>query len=185
VIRFLERFRTIDIERLSAPLVVLGDALLSLEAGKVAPVLSPRKRRGAAPEGVLYETLKGSAVSVVRRLQATGMSRKDSRGAVARELSKLGLRPARKGSREGAGQFTARTIAKWEDDIAADIGFSTVAAVAFREIEAEATAVKEALIQQDGHATYRKLYLTCLVRFAAEIGRLTPKIHLDPPFRWD
>jgi hypothetical protein len=181
----LERFRTIDIERLSAPLVVLGDALLSLEAGKVAPVLSPRKRRGAAPEGVLYETLKGSAVSVVRRLQATGMSRKDSRGAVARELSKLGLRPARKGSREGAGQFTARTIAKWEDDIAADIGFSTVAAVAFREIEAEATAVKEALIQQDGHATYRKLYLTCLVRFAAEIGRLTPKIHLDPPFRWD
>jgi hypothetical protein len=136
VLRYLMLFETVHAESLLTPLALLFGDLVSLDGGQVSPMVAPAKRRGGTLASGFYNALKGIAVFVVRRLEASGMSLPEARKAVARELNKWGVRPARKGSREGSGEFAARTIAKWQEDIAADIGSKTTATQELRLCEA-------------------------------------------------
>ena len=107
------------------------------DGGQVGPMVAPVKKRGGARANSFYNALKGIAVFITFRLEASDMTRRDARIAVAKELANMGVRPARKGSREGSGEFSARTIGKWQEDINADVGFRTTAAQEFRQCEAD------------------------------------------------
>jgi hypothetical protein len=100
-----------------APLARLYDDLMSLDNGMVSPMLSPRKKRGRARASSLYDGMKAVAVFTVRHLAATGLSHPEARKVVARKLAKLGMRPARGGYEDGTGQFSERTLRKWQEDI--------------------------------------------------------------------
>jgi hypothetical protein len=64
--------------------------------------------------------MKWVADFTVDRLVASGKSLPDARRIVGKKLTKCGVRPARKGSTEGSGEVTERTIKKWQEDIAAE-----------------------------------------------------------------
>jgi hypothetical protein len=135
VLRYVMLFERTYTESLLTPLALLFGDLVSLDGGAVGPMVAPAKKRGGVHASGFYNALKGIAVFVARRLEASGLKGPDARKAVATELAKMGVRPARKGSHDGAGQISARTIAKWQEDIAADVGFRTTAAREFRECE--------------------------------------------------
>jgi hypothetical protein len=115
-----------------APLVRLFDDLMSLDNGRVSAMLTPKKKSGRARVGGAYDGLKGIAVFTVRRLGATGLSLADARDATATALARSGIRPARKGSADGTGQFSVRTLRQWQDDV----DFNVTATETFREAEA-------------------------------------------------
>jgi hypothetical protein len=119
-----------------APLDRLFDDLMSLDNGMVSPMLSPRKKLGRARASSLYDGMKAVAVFTVRHLMATGLSLPEARKLVAAELAKQGIRPARKGSRDGSGQFSERTLRTWEEGIAADIGCHGTPAGTLAKLEA-------------------------------------------------
>ncbi len=110
VIQFLMLFPRVHAEGLVTPLARLFGDLKSLDDGAIHPMVEPMTKIGRAPAGGFYDHLKGIAVFVVRRLEASDMSLPRAREAVAKELNKLEVRPARSGSREGSGRFTSRTI---------------------------------------------------------------------------
>jgi hypothetical protein len=126
-------------EGVHAPIALLFDALMSLDDGKVSLMLAPKKRSGRARASSFYNGLKGIAVFTVQRLQATGVNLPEARRMVATILAKQGIRPARKGSPDGTGQLSGRTLRKWQDDI----GLNMEATTTYRE--AEAAHLKEAL----------------------------------------
>jgi hypothetical protein len=100
-----------------APLVRLFDDLRSLGDGMVSALLAPVKGPGRARASGSYDALKGVVGFTVRRLTASGVSAPEARKKVASELAKQGIRPARKGSKHGSGQFSERTLRKWQEDI--------------------------------------------------------------------
>jgi hypothetical protein len=100
-----------------APLARLFDDLMSLDNGRVPPMLLPKKKSGRARASATYDGLKGIAVFTVRRLEATGLGLTEARKIVADELARAGIRPARKGSRHGSGLVSERTLRDWSDDI--------------------------------------------------------------------
>ena len=137
ILRYLMLFQIVHVESLLTPLALLFGDLVSLDGGQVGPMVAPVKKRGGARANSFYNALKGIAVFITFRLEASDMTRRDARIAVAKELANMGVRPARKGSREGSGEFSARTIGKWQEDINADVGFRTTAAQEFRQCEAD------------------------------------------------
>lgn len=104
-----------------APLARLLGDLESLDDGLVSAMLVPKKKSGRARANVFYDGIKGIAVFTARRLTATGIPPAEARKRVASELATLGIRPARKGSDDGSGRFSERTLRKWQDDIGANV----------------------------------------------------------------
>jgi hypothetical protein len=49
VLNFLQRFAPVIFSKLHAPLIVLFNALMSLDDGNVSPLLKPTKKTGRAP----------------------------------------------------------------------------------------------------------------------------------------
>lgn len=190
VLRFLMLFETVHVESLLTPLALLFGDLVSLDGGKACPMVAPTKKPGGTRASGFYNAMKGIAVFIVRRLEASGISRPDSRKAVARELNKLGVRPARKGSREGSGEFRAGTIAKWEQDVAADIQMSTTAAQEFRQCETgqvdrvlaelglsslpPGSTADDLQLERLTPAEFRRAYLSSLGKFVLDT-RLSPQ----------
>jgi hypothetical protein len=117
VLKFLQRFDPVQSEALQAPLARLFDDLMSLDDGVVSNMLTPRKKRGRGRVSGFYDSLKGVAVFTVLRLAANEISLPQARAMVAGKLAELGIRPARKGSRDGTGRFSERTLRKWQEDI--------------------------------------------------------------------
>jgi hypothetical protein len=136
VLKFLHKFQPVLNEALHAPLARLFIDLMALDDGSVSPLLKPKRRSGGAPASGLYDAEKGIAVFTVRRLVAAGVKHAAACTMVANRLVKEGVRPARRGSRGGSGQLGARTLRKWQEDIAADVGCHTIAAQTLREVEA-------------------------------------------------
>jgi hypothetical protein len=115
--KFITLFRTPYIESLQVPILRLQDALAKLEDNRVEPILQPvrRPRGGRPPSSSAYASLKGQSVATVELLQEMGLDRSAARLAVAKELSKLGVRPER-----GSGRVPATTLRNWRDEILSD-----------------------------------------------------------------
>jgi hypothetical protein len=113
--RFAALFQRPYAERLHVPIVSLMNALQALDNNSVLPIVRPPRCGGRAPSNHVYLALKGHAVAAVRRLINSGLNEEEAHKSVARELQKLGVRPAR-----GAGQLTATTVRNWCKEVLSD-----------------------------------------------------------------
>jgi hypothetical protein len=117
LLKFLSLFAPVISSRLHAPLAVLFDALMSLDDGKVLPLLKPTNKNGRTRASALRGSLIGAAAFTVRRLTETGMLAPTAHEAVAHKLKGIGVTPAR-----GRGRLTARTVRGWCQEVRTDIG---------------------------------------------------------------
>jgi hypothetical protein len=186
VVRFLMLFEQVHAESLVTLLARLFGDLKSLDDGTVSAMLAPAKRPGRACAGGFYNHLKGISIFIVQRLKASGMSEREARKAVAQELNRQGIRPARRGSSEGHGLFSERTIKKWAEDIAADVGMSTPAAQEFRQCQEgylhrildevgisslpTGSTADELELSRIGVGEFRRAYLDKLGQYAYDTG---------------
>ena len=106
--------------RLLWPLGMLFNDLRQLNRGQVTDLFQPPRKHGAPPASGTYNGLKGLAVFVAERLEASGKKREDAWKKVADELARMRVKPARKGARD-IDHIIPRTIKKWHEDISADI----------------------------------------------------------------
>ena len=189
VLRYLMLFERTYSESLLTPLALLFGDLVSLDGGEVRAMVAPVKKRGGTRASGFYNALKGIAVFTVLRLEASGLARSDARKAVAKERWKMGVRPARKGSPEGSGEISARTITKWRQDIAEDTRFEKTAAQEFRACQTghgpsvleayglgrlpEGSTADDFELDSLGPAEFRRRYLKKLAQFVLEtrLGR--------------
>ena len=111
-------------ETLHVPILRLHDALAGLDEGRTEPIVKAVRRRGGAPSSDAYDSIKGDAVATVQLLQLAGLTRDDARRVVAKQLSKLGVRPER-----GSGPVTATTLRNWADKVSSDFGRHSTAAM--------------------------------------------------------
>jgi hypothetical protein len=111
-------------ETLHVPILRLHDALAGLDEGRTEPIVKAVRRRGGAPSSHAYDSIKGHAVATVQLLQLAGLTRDDARRVVAKQLSKLGVRPER-----GSGPVTATTLRNWGDKVSSDFGRHSTAAM--------------------------------------------------------
>jgi hypothetical protein len=105
---------------LHVPIMRLQDALWVLDQGEAKPMLKPmrRPRGGRAPSSQTYASLRGHAAATVELLILhAGLARDDAHRAVARQLSRLCVRPER-----GSGTLTATTVRNWCDEVSSDYG---------------------------------------------------------------
>jgi hypothetical protein len=104
----------------------LQDALRGLEQGRREPILEPVRRRGRHPSSYAYAGMKGYAAATVQLLRQAGVADDDARGAVARQLRELGVRPER-----GSGSVTATTVRNWCNEVSSDVGRHGTAALMY------------------------------------------------------
>jgi hypothetical protein len=133
--QFITQFRAPYMQSLQVPILRLQDALSKLNENRVEPILqpAPSSRGGRPPSSDAYASLKGQAVATVELLHGMGLERRAARLAVAKELSKLGVRPG-----HGSGRVSATTLRNWRDEILSDVGRHTVAAKAYDDTLAPA-----------------------------------------------
>jgi hypothetical protein len=124
--RFVTLFAAPLAEGLHTPIHDLQTALEALEQNNVLPMLKPAARPGRAKSSRGREALKGHAAGTVQRLLKAGIKPVDAHRRVAKELTKLGVRPER-----GAGAVTATTVRHWCDEVANDVNRLGPAAVIY------------------------------------------------------
>jgi hypothetical protein len=142
--KFVTLFRTPYMQSLQVPILRLQDALAKLEENRTEPILQPVRRAGRPPSSDTYASLKGQAVATVELLLRKGLDQRAARLAVAKELSKLGVRPER-----GSGTVTANTLRNWRDEIRSDVGRHKAAAVIYDMVLAPAELAKFANMPND------------------------------------
>ena len=130
VTKFLSLFAPVISSSLHRPFGVLHDALMSLDDGKVLPLLKPMKKSGRARASAMRESLIGATVFTVNRLMDTGMHAPVARKTVASTLKALNIKPAR--GRIAA--ITARTVREWCERVAADVKRHGEAAQTYDEL---------------------------------------------------
>jgi len=124
---FILAFKATSKEPLYASIVMLLDALAALDQGLVLPIIKkPIRRRGRAPSGQAYASLKGHAAATVKTLMQTGFSHPQACAQVARELARRGVRPER-----GSRTVTATTVGNWCNEVSSDVGRHGAAARAY------------------------------------------------------
>jgi hypothetical protein len=116
------------------PINELISALISLDDGKVLPLLEPISRRGGSRNSVAKESAKGFAIFVVRRMCDAGLAVDDAFEKVAAVCRQAGICPGRKGATYQKSEMTNRTVRKWDSDISADVGCRTRAGVQFNSL---------------------------------------------------
>ena len=121
---FITLFKKPLEETLHVPILRLHDALAGLDEGRTEPIVKAVRRRGGAPSSDAYDSIKGDAVATVQLLRLAGLTRDDARRVVAKQLSKLGVRPER-----GSGPVTATTLRNWGDKVSSDFGRHSTAAM--------------------------------------------------------
>jgi hypothetical protein len=124
--RLVALFKQPLAELLHLPFLHLKDALEMLDKGHVAPMLKPTRRRGRAVSSGPRAALKGRAAAAVEQIMQTGLSHEQAYDLIAKRLARLGVRPER-----GRGQITATTLRHWCDEVRADVGRHTDAAVVY------------------------------------------------------
>jgi len=103
---------------LHVPLLNLHASLEALDNGLVEPILKPVPRRGRAPSSEARAALKGCVAGTVQRLLRTGLNQQDANLAVAKLLTRRGVRP----ERGSGGEVTVNTVRHWCEEVAADVG---------------------------------------------------------------
>ena len=126
---FITLFKKPLEETLHVPILRLQDALDGLDQNRIEQILKPARRRGRAPSGHAYDSIRGNAVATLQRLQQAGLARNDALQAVARQLTKLGVRPER-----GPGTVTATTVQNWCDEVSSDVSRQTTAALMYDDM---------------------------------------------------
>jgi hypothetical protein len=124
------------------PLNELVSALISLDDGKVLPLLEPVRRPGNPRNSVAKESAKAMAVFMVRRLCDAGLDANGAYEKVALVCRKSGICPGRKGAMHQTSEMTARTVRKWDSDISADVGCHTRAGRQFKQLVSGMSALR-------------------------------------------
>ena len=124
--RFITLFSTPVAETLHIPVVRLQDALTMLNRNRIEPILKPVRRHGRAPSSYSYQCLKGCAAATVQLLLQAGLDHAEAHLAVATQLRKRGVRPDR-----GSGTVTRNTVRNWRNEISADVGRRSAAALTY------------------------------------------------------
>ena len=86
-VKFFSLFAPVISLSLHAPLGVLLDALMSLDDGRVLPLLKPANKTGRPRASAFRKSLIGSAAFTVKRLTESGMQAPAARNAVAHSKS--------------------------------------------------------------------------------------------------
>ena len=123
---FILLFRKPLEETLHVPILRLQSALTMLDQGLREPILEPVRRPGRAPSDPAYDSIRGHAVATVQLLLQTGLARGEAHQEVAKELSRLGVRPER-----GSGTVTATTVRNWCDKIPSQVDPDSTAALMY------------------------------------------------------
>jgi hypothetical protein len=110
-------------------------ALLSLDDGKVLPLLERRRRSGRHYDSAAKEIDKAMVAITVKRLCDTGLDVNEAYEKVAFVCCEAGMRPGRKGADSQKTETTARTVQGWCTIIKEDVGHHSVAARAFDRME--------------------------------------------------
>jgi hypothetical protein len=162
VIQFLLGFE--GATQFRQPLIALVDALVSLDDGRVLPILKPHPRSGRPPASAIEEDIKAVAAMTVHRLGETGLELNEAYERVAKVCREAGLKPARKGAKDSQGQkaeITARTVRLWCEKIAEDVGRRSQAAQTFDRLlqsqSSRAEAIAQAIEGQDTEAVRERL----------------------------
>jgi hypothetical protein len=113
------------------PIVALLNALTSLDEGDVLPLLAPAKRTGRHPASVARNCAKGMAVATAARLQEAGMGAGESYRRVAKICREAGFAPGRGRNPH----VTERTLIGWKEEIEADPGRRSDAAMTFDRLK--------------------------------------------------
>jgi hypothetical protein len=124
--QFIMLFNSPLAEYLHVPILKLLDALAALDQNNVLPILKPVARPGRAASSHAYAALKGHAAATVMRLRKLDLDPKQAFALVAKELTRLGVRPER-----GKGAITATTVRHWCDDVENDVGRRGTAAITY------------------------------------------------------
>lgn len=157
---FLVREKPFSDENVSAPLLVLHNALTALDGGTVQPLLTPARPSGRPRASGLRGSLKGAAAFTVSRLRDAGLSLAEARDAVANVLRKNGVQSDRGKFRK----ITGRTIRGWCAEVADDVGRHGEAASTF-----DGLARADPAPNSTGAEAHR-LYLGLLENFVRMIG---------------
>ena len=76
---FITLFKKPLEETLHVPILRLQDALDGLDQNRIEQILKPARRRGRAPSGHAYDSIRGNAVATLQRLQQAGLARNTPR----------------------------------------------------------------------------------------------------------
>jgi hypothetical protein len=115
---FIVLFEEPCAESLHIPILRLQDALVSLEQNLVLPIVERVRRPGRARSSVVHASLRGHAAGTVRRLMQTDLDAPEAYRAVAKVLTRRGVKAER-----GSGKITADTVRHWcVDELPADVG---------------------------------------------------------------
>jgi hypothetical protein len=113
------------------PIVALLNALTSLDEGTVLPMLDPKEAGpGRRPASAARNCAKGMAVATVARLQEAGMETGAYR-RVAKICREAGFTPGRGRNPH----VTERTLIGWKEEIEADTGRRSDAAMTFYRLK--------------------------------------------------
>jgi hypothetical protein len=160
--RFIGLFETTLSERLDLPILALRGALFSLEENIVEPMVRPAAKVGRSGSSMARQALKGHVAATVQRLVQAGISGPDAHKLVARELTKLGLKPER-----GSGEVAANTVRHWCDEVEEDIGRLGPAAVVYDRTFTEGEIERFSALPTD--RARRDHALSCLVAWVGHI----------------
>jgi hypothetical protein len=100
------------------PFTNLINALLSLDKGKVTPLLTPVRRSGSPPATLMRESDIGLVAATVKSLADDGLDRNEAYERVAKVCREAGIKPGRGRNP----QVTARTVRGWCEGVAVDVG---------------------------------------------------------------
>ena len=132
-------------ETLHVPILNLHASLEALDNGFVGPILKPVPQCGRAPSTDARAALKGCVAGTVQRLLRTGLSRQDANVVVAKQLTRLGVRP----ERGSAGEVTADTVRHWCEEVAADVARLGTAAMMYDSMLTRAEIDRFSALPQD------------------------------------
>lgn len=121
--RIVDKFDAIRNERLSVPIVMLLDALSSLDDGNTAPCLraeAANRRGGRAKSSGLYVSVQALAINAAYQLSELGIPFSTCFDEVSVVVKSAGVKPSR-----GSKAITARTIRGWKETSEADVAFET------------------------------------------------------------
>jgi hypothetical protein len=176
--QFIALFNSPLAQDLHVPILKLQDALAALDQNNVLPILKPIARPGRAASSQAYVSLQGHAAATVMRLRQLKLDPKQAYLLVAKELTKLGVRPER-----GKQSITADTIRHWCDVVASDVGSVGTAAMIYdKMLTSEENKRLYALPPAEAKRFALSSMRSYVQKIFPELRTTAPKNPANPPF---